>query len=77
MRRLLHAFISVLSWALVVVLGTFGIYFSFANYPVFAVVLTLSIVVLVAHSERHRRRRRRAADRVRSQRRARSHEPLA
>ena len=77
MKRRLHALISVLSWALVVVLGTFGIYFSFANYPVVAVALTLAIVVLVGHSERNRRQRRRAVDRARRQHRAQSHEPLA
>jgi uncharacterized RDD family membrane protein YckC len=65
MERVLRRVVSVLAWAAVVVLGAFGLYFSFANYPEFGVVLTLSAVALIAYSERSRRQRQRSADRAR------------
>jgi hypothetical protein len=65
MPRLLHRVISILAWAAAVVLGVFGIYFSFANYPAYGIAVTLSVVVLIAYSERSRHQRQRAADRAR------------
>jgi hypothetical protein len=65
MQRLLHRVISILAWAAAVVLGVFGIYFSFANYPAFGIAVTLSVVVLIAYSERGRHQRQRTADRAR------------
>jgi len=65
MRHVLRRFVSVLYWAAVVVLGAFGLYFSFTNYPLFAVAVLLSIVGLIVYSERSRRQRHRAADRAR------------
>jgi hypothetical protein len=67
MRRLLHRVVSVLSWSALLLLGAFGIYFSFANYPVYGVVVTLAVVVLVGHSERSRRQARVASERARRQ----------
>jgi hypothetical protein len=64
MQRLLHRLISILAWAAAVVLGVFGIYFSFANYPAFGIAVTLSVVALLAYSERTRHHRQRAADRA-------------
>jgi uncharacterized membrane protein len=65
MRHLLRRVVSVLYWAAVVVLGAFGLYFSFTNYPVFGIAVLLAIAVLIVYSERSRRRRQRAADRAR------------
>lgn len=76
MKRLLERVVSLLSWAGLLVLGAFGIYFSFANYPAFGLAITLSIVVLLGYSERNRRQRQRAAERARRRVRTRSHDPL-
>ena len=76
MKRLLHRLISIVSWAIFLVLASFGIYFSFANYPPFAIAVTLSIVVLLAYWERSRRQRQRAAERARRRDRTRSHDLL-
>lgn len=76
MKRLLHRVVSVLFWATVLVLGAFGIYFWFTNYPALGIAVTLSLMVLIGYRERSRRQRRRAADQARRERRARSHEPL-
>ncbi len=46
---------SVLLWATVVVLGAFGLYFSFANYPWYGAASVLLTLLLVAYSERMRR----------------------
>jgi K+-sensing histidine kinase KdpD len=67
MRRLLHRVVSVLSWSALLVLGAFGIYFSFANYPVYGIVVTLAVVVVVGYSERSRRQARVASERARRQ----------
>jgi hypothetical protein len=71
MERVLRRVLSVVSWAAVVVLGMFGLSFSFANYPAFGIAVTLSALVLIAHSERSRRQRARSADRARRLRRER------
>jgi NhaP-type Na+/H+ or K+/H+ antiporter len=71
MDRVLRRLISVLSWAAIVVLALFGIYFSFANYPAFGIAATLAIGTLIAWSERNRRQRQRTAERVRRLRRER------
>lgn len=47
--------VSVLLWAVALVLGLFGIVFSFANYPLVAVGLVLLIVLLAGYWERTRR----------------------
>jgi hypothetical protein len=65
MERLLHRVISIVAWTAAVVLGAFGIYFSFANYPAFGIAVTLSVVALIAYSERNRHQRQRTADRAR------------
>ena len=65
MQRVLRRLLSVLAWAPVVVLGMFGISFSFANYPAFGIAVTLCALVLIAVSERSRRQRTRLADRAR------------
>jgi heme exporter protein D len=62
MRRLVHRITSILSWAAFLVLGGFGIYFTFANYPAFGIAVALSLIVLLGHSERSRRQRRREAE---------------
>jgi hypothetical protein len=49
-------------WAAVVLLGTFGIYFSFANYPWFGAAAVLLILLLVGYSEQKRRTARRARE---------------
>jgi hypothetical protein len=65
MEGVLRRVVSVLAWAAVVVLGAFGLYFSFANYPAVGIAVTLSAVALIAYSERSRRQRQRSADRAR------------
>ena len=75
MHRLLHGVVSILSWAAVAVLGLFGIYFTFANYPVFGIAVTLSALVLIAYFQRNRRQRHRASERARRRNRA-QHRPL-
>jgi uncharacterized membrane protein YbhN (UPF0104 family) len=65
MERLLHRVISVLGWAAALLLGAFGLYFTFTNYPAFGIAVTLAIVVLLSYAERRRRQRQRAADRAR------------
>jgi fructose-1,6-bisphosphatase/inositol monophosphatase family enzyme len=56
---------SVLFWSAVVVLGAFGMYFSFANYPWFGAAVVLLILLLIGYSERKRRATRRAAETTR------------
>lgn len=63
--RLLRRVGSVLLWAVVVVLGAFGIYFSFANYPWFGVAVVVLALLLVGYSERTRRAERAAAEAAR------------
>jgi len=46
-------------------LGLFGAYFSFANYPWFGALVVLLILLLVAHSERKRRATQEARDTAR------------
>ena len=57
MKRLLHRVASVLSWTIVLFLGAFGIYFTFANYPAFGIAVVLAFVLGVAYAERRRQRR--------------------
>jgi hypothetical protein len=62
--------LSVLSWAVVVVLGAFGIVFSFANYPLFAIGLVLLILLVAGYAERTRRAQQQARDTARMRARA-------
>ena len=57
--------VSVLGWACLLVLGAFGVVFSFANYPLYAIGLVLLIVLLAAYAERTRRTRQQARDAAR------------
>jgi heme exporter protein D len=54
-------------WAGVLVLGAFGIIFSFANYPWFGIAAALLILLAIGYSQR----RRRIAQKTRRRRRAR------
>ena len=72
--RILRRIGSVLLWAGVLVTATFGLYFSFANYPGPAIGLLLSLLLLAGYSERKRRKRRAAAESARSRARARRHD---
>ena len=56
---------SVLGWAVVLVLGAFGIFFSFANYPFFAIGLVVLLLLLTGYVERTRRAERRAREAAR------------
>jgi len=58
---------SVLFWTAVVVLGAFGMYFSFANYPWFGAGVVLVIVLLIGNSERKRRATQKAREAARRQ----------
>jgi hypothetical protein len=64
-HRFLRRVGSVLFWTAVVVLGAFGIYFSFANYPWFGVAVVLLALLLVGYSEWRRRAAQRAAEAAR------------
>lgn len=55
----------MLLWAAVVVLGAFGMYFTFANYPWFGAVEVLLILLLTGYSERKRRATRKANEAAR------------
>ncbi len=66
--------LSVLAWTCLIVLGAFGVVFSFANYPLYATGLVLLILVLAVYAERTRRVRRQARDEARM--RARASRPL-
>jgi uncharacterized membrane protein len=66
--------VSVLSWTSLLVLGAFGVVFSFANYPVFAACLVVLILLLVARAERTRRTEQHARDAARMRARARRRE---
>jgi hypothetical protein len=72
LERLLRRVVAVGLWAGLVVLGAFGIYFSFANYPSFGIAVVLSIVLALGYSERRRRKRQRAWERARRQQRTQS-----
>jgi uncharacterized membrane protein YbhN (UPF0104 family) len=74
LQRLLRPVVVVLFWAGVLVLGAFGIYFSFANYPSFGIAVVLSILLVLGYSERERRKRQRASERARRRHRAQSHD---
>jgi predicted negative regulator of RcsB-dependent stress response len=56
---------SVLYWAILLVLGAFGIYFSFANYPWFATAVVLLILLLAGYSEWKRRTKQKAREAAR------------
>jgi hypothetical protein len=62
--------VSVLAWACLLVLGAFGVVFSFANYPLYAVGLVVLILGLAGHAERTRRTRQQARDAARMRARA-------
>jgi hypothetical protein len=70
--RLLRRVGSALTWGGVLLLGAFGIYFTFANYPLFGVGVVLAMLLLTAYRERKRRSRQRASERVRREARTRS-----
>jgi hypothetical protein len=72
MRRVLVA----LLWVGAIVLGAFGIYFSFTNYPAFGAAVVLVILLGLGYSERRRRTRQRESERARRKNRARSHDLL-
>jgi hypothetical protein len=59
----------VLFWTAVVLLGAFGMYFSFANYPWVGAGIVLLIVLLIGYSERQRRATQRAKEAARRQQR--------
>jgi len=61
----------VLFWTGIVLLGAFGMYFSFANYPWFGTAAVLLILLLVVNSERKRRATQNAREAVRRQHRQR------
>ena len=64
-RRVLRRVGSVLLWAAVVLLGAFGIDFSFANYPWFGVATVLLILLVVGCAEQRRRTAQRAREAAR------------
>jgi hypothetical protein len=72
LERLMRRVGSVLFWAGVLVLGAFGIFFSFANYPWFGIGVVLLILLLAGYSERNRRTRQKARETARRQDRERS-----
>lgn len=51
---------SVLYWTAVVVLGAFGVFFAFANYPFVGIAIVLLILLLTGFSEWKRRGRQKA-----------------
>jgi uncharacterized membrane protein len=74
LQRVLLRAGGLLFWTGVLVLGSFGIYFSFTNYPVFGVCVLVLILLLVGYSERQRRAKREAREAARSRARARERE---
>lgn len=64
-RRMLRRVGSAVFWAAIVLLGGFGIVFSFANYPWFGATVVLLILILVGYSEQKRRRTHRAREAAR------------
>jgi len=73
--RLVRRVVSVLTWTGGLLLGAFGISFSFANYPSFGIGILLLILLAIGYSER-RRRKRRASERAMRRDRARSRDLL-
>ena len=63
--RLLRRIGSALLWAGVLVLGAFGVYFSFANYPWLSLGVLLLLSVAFGYSERKRRARQKAREAAR------------
>jgi membrane-bound ClpP family serine protease len=61
-RRVLRRVGSALVWAVVVLLGAFGVVFSFANYPWFGASVVALFLLLVGYSEQTRRRAQRARE---------------
>jgi hypothetical protein len=57
-------------WAGVLVLGAFGVYFSFANYPWFGIAALSAIILSIGYSERQRREELKASESARRQSRA-------
>jgi hypothetical protein len=62
---------SVSFWAAVLLLGAFGIAFTFANYTSFGIGVVLVMLLAIANSERKRKARRRASESARQDRAAR------
>lgn len=75
--RLLRRIGSVLFWAVVLLLGAFGVYFSFANYPWLAGGVLLLVLVAVAYSEQRRRAKLKAREAARARARAEAPAPTA
>jgi hypothetical protein len=71
LERLVRRVAALLFWASALLLGAFGTYFSFANYPLLGSALVVSILLASGYSER-RRRKQRALERARRRDRARS-----
>jgi hypothetical protein len=65
--RFLRRVGSLLFWTAVVVLGAFGMYFSFANYPWFGAAVVLLIFLLIGYLERKRRATQEAREAARRQ----------
>jgi membrane-bound ClpP family serine protease len=64
-RRFLRRVGSALFWAAIVLLGAFGIIFSFANYPWFGATVVVLILLLLGYSEQKRRTAQRAREAAR------------
>lgn len=64
--RFLRRVGSALIWTIAVVLGAFGLYFTFANYPWFGVAAALLIILLLVYSERQRRAAQKARETART-----------
>jgi flagellar biosynthesis component FlhA len=65
LEQLMRRVGSVLFWAGVLVLGGFGVVFSFANYPWFGIGVVLLILLLAGYRERRRRTAQKARDTAR------------
>jgi hypothetical protein len=63
---------SVLFWIGVLLLAVFGIYFSFANYPLFGTAVVLLLLAVTGYSEQRRRTKHKALVTARRRDRARS-----
>lgn len=68
--RLLRRVGSALFWTAVLVLGAFGVYFSFANYPWPSLGVLVLILVAIGYSERKRRARQKTLEAARDRARA-------
>jgi uncharacterized membrane protein YbhN (UPF0104 family) len=76
MRRFLLRIISILFWTGVIVVGLFGIYFTFANYPPLGTAVALVVLLSIGAAERSRRGRQRTLERARERDRLRGRDPV-